>query len=510
MSTLSTTAAAAATGKPSWGRLVGWGLFLAILAWSWKGAEMNPAVLFRDAGNMATFAADFFPPDFGNWKLYLSEMLVTVQIALWGTVLAIVCAIPLSILASENIVPWWVYQPVRRVMDACRSINEMVFAMLFVVAVGLGPFAGVLALFISTTGVLAKLFAEAVEAIDPGPVEGVRATGASALQEVIFGVIPQVLPLWISYSLYRFESNVRSATVVGMVGAGGIGVILWEAIRGFQFGQRRADRDHRGGEPDRRSVTTPAQAVHLTTRGGRLVRPFQTMHLSRQSEPLYRELAERLRQELLAYRPGDYLPGEIQLAQRFAVNRHTLRRALDELVLEGRVLRRQGKGTQVLEAPTIYPMGAANAYTESLSAQGHRVEARLLEARQRPAGAAEATHLGIGEGGRVLELTTLRYLDGQPVSLIRHCYAVSRSELLADYQGGSLRRYLADKGLPLTRTYSLIGARLPNREEAARLLMPRHAPLLTVLTLSRDRTGQPVELAQSISRADRFQYQVAP
>ncbi len=237
MSTLSTTAAAAATGKPSWGRLVGWGLFLAILAWSWKGAEMNPAVLFRDAGNMATFAADFFPPDFGNWKLYLSEMLVTVQIALWGTVLAIVCAIPLSILASENIVPWWVYQPVRRVMDACRSINEMVFAMLFVVAVGLGPFAGVLALFISTTGVLAKLFAEAVEAIDPGPVEGVRATGASALQEVIFGVIPQVLPLWISYSLYRFESNVRSATVVGMVGAGGIGVILWEAIRGFQFGQ---------------------------------------------------------------------------------------------------------------------------------------------------------------------------------------------------------------------------------------------------------------------------------
>lgn len=483
MSTLSTTAAAAATGKPSWGRLVGWGLFLAILAWSWKGAEMNPAVLFRDAGNMATFAADFFPPDFGNWKLYLSEMLVTVQIALWGTVLAIVCAIPLSILASENIVPWWVYQPVRRVMDACRSINEMVFAMLFVVAVGLGPFAGVLALFISTTGVLAKLFAEAVEAIDPGPVEGVRATGASALQEVIFGVIPQVL---------------RRDPLGG------------HPRLPVRPDLRRADRDHRGGEPDRRSVTTPAQAVHLTTRGGRLVRPFQTMHLSRQSEPLYRELAERLRQELLAYRPGDYLPGEIQLAQRFAVNRHTLRRALDELVLEGRVLRRQGKGTQVLEAPTIYPMGAANAYTESLSAQGHRVEARLLEARQRPAGAAEATHLGIGEGGRVLELTTLRYLDGQPVSLIRHCYAVSRSELLADYQGGSLRRYLADKGLPLTRTYSLIGARLPNREEAARLLMPRHAPLLTVLTLSRDRTGQPVELAQSISRADRFQYQVAP
>ncbi len=198
---------------------------------------MNPGMLWRDADNMRVFAADFFPPDFRYWGLYLKEMVVTVQIALWGTVLAIVCAIPLGILCSENIAPWWVYQPLRRLMDACRSINEMVFAMLFVVAVGLGPFAGVMALFVGTTGVLAKLFAEAVEAIDNGPVEGVRATGASALQEVIYGVIPQVLPLWISYALYRFESNVRSATVVGMVGAGGIGVTLWEAIRGFQLAQ---------------------------------------------------------------------------------------------------------------------------------------------------------------------------------------------------------------------------------------------------------------------------------
>lgn len=237
MTSLTTHPTAEAVGKRSWGRLIGWGLFLAVLGWSWQGAEMNPLALYRDAGNMAVFAADFFPPDFTDWRLYLTEMIVTVQIALWGTVLAIICAIPLSILSSENIVPWWVYQPVRRLMDACRSINEMVFAMLFVVAVGLGPFAGVLALFISTTGVLAKLFAEAVEAIEPGPVEGVRATGASALQEVIYGVLPQVLPLWISYALYRFESNVRSATVVGMVGAGGIGVILWEAIRGFQFAQ---------------------------------------------------------------------------------------------------------------------------------------------------------------------------------------------------------------------------------------------------------------------------------
>lgn len=217
--------------------LLGWGVVLAVLAASWKGADMRPAELLRDSGNMAQYAASFFPPNFTDWRIYANEMLITLQIAVWGTALAVLFAIPFGLLCSSNIVPWWVYQPTRRLMDAARAINEMVFAMLFVVAVGLGPFAGVMALFIHTTGILAKLFSEAVEAIDPHPVEGVRSTGASALDEIVFGVIPQVLPLWISYSLYRFESNVRSATVVGMVGAGGIGVVLWEIIRGFYYAE---------------------------------------------------------------------------------------------------------------------------------------------------------------------------------------------------------------------------------------------------------------------------------
>ena len=217
-----------------------WGLVLAMLIWSWQGAEIRLAELWRDSGNMATFASDFFPPDFHDWRIYLREMVITLHIAVWGTVLAVVCAVPLGLLSSENLVPRWVYQPVRRLMDACRAINEMVFAMLFIVAVGLGPFAGVLALWVHTTGVLAKLFAEAVEAIDPRPVEGVRSTGANALEGILYGVIPQVLPHWVSYSLYRFESNVRSASVVGMVGAGGIGVVLHEAIRGFEYAQTSA------------------------------------------------------------------------------------------------------------------------------------------------------------------------------------------------------------------------------------------------------------------------------
>ncbi|MDD2880806.1 MAG: phosphonate ABC transporter, permease protein PhnE [Rhodoferax sp.] len=217
--------------------LLAWGALLALLAGSWQGADMRPFDLVRDAGNMATYAADFFPPNFTDWRMYLQEMVVTVQIALWGTGLAVVFAVPLGLLSSSNITPWWVHQPIRRLMDAARAINEMVFAMLFIVAVGLGPFAGVLALFVHTTGILAKLFSEAVESIDAQPVEGIRATGAHALEEIVYGIILQVLPLWISYSLYRFESNVRSASVVGMVGAGGIGVILWEIIRGFQYAE---------------------------------------------------------------------------------------------------------------------------------------------------------------------------------------------------------------------------------------------------------------------------------
>lgn len=223
--------------RASLATLLAWGVLLALLAGSWNGADMRPLDLVRDSANMAEYAASFFPPDFREWRMYLQEMVVTLQIALWGTFLAVLCAVPLGLLSSSNIVPAWVYQPVRRLMDATRAINEMVFAMLFIVAVGLGPFAGVLALWVHTTGTLAKLFSEAVEAIDPQPVEGIRATGANALEEILYGVVPQVLPLWISYSLYRFEANVRSASVVGMVGAGGIGVVLWEIIRGFQYAQ---------------------------------------------------------------------------------------------------------------------------------------------------------------------------------------------------------------------------------------------------------------------------------
>jgi phosphonate transport system permease protein len=208
---------------------------IGILSASYLQSEINPWTLFLDSKNMITYLASYFPPDFSYWRTYLADTLITISMGIWGTILAAVVAVPLSVMASKNVSPVWLVQPIRRLMDTMRAINEIVFALVFVAAVGLGPFAGVLALFVHTAGTLGKLFSEAVEAIDPGPVEGIRATGASKVQEILFGVLPQVMPLWTSFTLFRFESNVRSAAVLGIVGAGGIGVSLYQSFGAFEY-----------------------------------------------------------------------------------------------------------------------------------------------------------------------------------------------------------------------------------------------------------------------------------
>lgn len=225
-------------------RFRGWAfvaVVLVLLVWSWGPTEMSKSVLLvTDWRNMAEFLTAFLKPNFRDWEAYGQAMVETVQIAVWGTALAVLIGAPLALICASNVAPQWLVQPTRRLMDACRAINEIVFALLFVVAVGLGPLAGVLALAVHNIGIIAKLFSEAVEAIDSRPVEGIRATGANRVQEVLFGVLPQVVPLWSSYTLYRFETNVRSATVLGLVGAGGIGQPLYENIRGFAYAETAA------------------------------------------------------------------------------------------------------------------------------------------------------------------------------------------------------------------------------------------------------------------------------
>ncbi len=221
--------------------LVVWGGVAILLVVSFGPVEMKRLpLLFTKSANMQEFGRSFLHPDFGDWKTYVAAMWLTVQMALWGTLLAVLLAVPLGLAAARNISPPWIQQPVRRLLDLLRAVPDLVMGTMFLVAVGLGPFTGVLALAVNTGGVLGKLFSEAVETIDPRPVEGVRATGATGLQQIAWGVIPQVAPLWTSYALYRFESNARSATVLGLIGAGGIGQLLFDSLNAFKYGATAA------------------------------------------------------------------------------------------------------------------------------------------------------------------------------------------------------------------------------------------------------------------------------
>ena len=213
-----------------------WGGFAIILIAAFNTVDLpNIVNLFSNSENMRNYGRDFLNPDFSDWKPLVGQMWLTVQIALWGTFLAVFLAVPLSLMASRNLSPAWLVWPVRRVMDLLRSVPDLVIGTLFIVAVGLGPLAGVLAIGLNTAGVLAKLFSEAVESIDKGPIEGVKATGAGRLHEIAWGVLPQVAPLWTSFALYRFESNSRAATVLGLIGAGGIGQVLFESLQAFDY-----------------------------------------------------------------------------------------------------------------------------------------------------------------------------------------------------------------------------------------------------------------------------------
>ena len=218
-----------------------WGGLALLLIAGFRGAEIaKMGDLFAGTANMRQLGGEFVRPNFTDLPTYVGAMWLTVQMALWGTALALVIAVPLGLAGARNVSPVWIQQPARRFSDVLRSVPDLVIGAIFVAAVGLGPFAGVMALAVNTGGVLGKLFSEAVEAIEPGPVEGVRATGAAPLQQIVWGVMPQVAPLWTSYALYRFESNARSATVLSLIGAGGIGQNLVDSINSFAFDETSA------------------------------------------------------------------------------------------------------------------------------------------------------------------------------------------------------------------------------------------------------------------------------
>ncbi len=219
--------------------LFNWITFLVVLGilygWFVWETEVSLWRLQRGIPWMLNFLARMFPPDFSVLPGALQGARETFAIAFVGTGLAAVLALPLGFLCARNVMPPAFFYIARSLLNFFRSVDTMVYALFFVAAVGLGPFPGVLAVVVYTTTVLAKLYSEAIEGIDPGQVEAVTATGASPLQVLRYGILPQVLPLFVSYVLYRFETNIRAATILGFVGAGGIGFYIQTYLRMMNY-----------------------------------------------------------------------------------------------------------------------------------------------------------------------------------------------------------------------------------------------------------------------------------
>jgi phosphonate transport system permease protein len=211
-------------------------LALAIFLFGLVDLDFSPARFVSGLRELGWITLLMLPPDPGaSFPLYLKALGETLSIALLGTTLAAVLALPMSLLAARNIVPEIVRFPVRRLLDSIRGIDTLIWALVWINVVGLGPFAGVLAIAVSDFGAFGKLFSEAIEAADRREIDGIRASGGGRLHEIRFGLMPQVLPVIAGQVLYFIESNTRSATIIGIVGAGGIGLQLAEQIRVLEW-----------------------------------------------------------------------------------------------------------------------------------------------------------------------------------------------------------------------------------------------------------------------------------
>lgn len=223
-----------------WRVLSLWAVWLAVAmltAYCLVRFDFSPTRLWNGLDGLGAIVRHMFPPESGGaFMEFLGAIGETLAMAFLGTFFAALLAVPIAFFASKNVFRFSFGRFfVRRGMDFLRGVDQLIWALIFVRAVGLGPLAGIFAIMISDTGTLAKLFSESIENVDRKPVEGVRAAGGGSLQTIRFGLVPQVLPMFLSSALYIFESNVRSATILGIVGAGGIGFQLSERIRGHRW-----------------------------------------------------------------------------------------------------------------------------------------------------------------------------------------------------------------------------------------------------------------------------------
>lgn len=211
-------------------------MFFIIFIWSSLSIGFNFSKLQKGWGGIVDIIFRMFPPDISIFKNMIVPTIETIQISIVGTVIAIILSIPLGFLAASNITPnSFFYHVSRFILNFVRAVPDMVFALIFVAAIGLGPFPGTLAIGISSSGMLGKLLADSIENVDQGPIDALQSTGANNIQKIIYGIVPQILPEFISVSLFRWEMNFRASAILGIVGAGGLGFEIITSMRLFNY-----------------------------------------------------------------------------------------------------------------------------------------------------------------------------------------------------------------------------------------------------------------------------------
>ncbi|MCF8030689.1 MAG: phosphonate ABC transporter, permease protein PhnE [Desulfohalobiaceae bacterium] len=215
-----------------WSLLIGCGFYI---IYAIGDVHLNPERFISGIPRVAEMLGVMLPPDFSRWDLLFSGILESIQMAIISTALGIVLGIPVAVGASRNLVPGPVYALFRGYIGMVRTLPEVLIAIFFVKAIGFGAFAGMLTLTTASTAFVGKLLAEEIEAIDPGQVEAIRATGAGWSKVLIYGIQPQVLPRYIGLSIYRWDINFRESVILGIVGAGGIGATLYNAFGRYEY-----------------------------------------------------------------------------------------------------------------------------------------------------------------------------------------------------------------------------------------------------------------------------------
>lgn len=210
-------------------------IVVAVYIWALHGLKVDFELLYSSWPNITDFISRLFPPDLKVLDVAIKALIETVQMSLWGTSIGAIISVPIAIASANNIAPPWLRWLANLLQNVVRSVPSIILGLIFVAATGLGAPAGTLALGIYTIGYLAKFYQQAIEAVDSRSLESLQVIGASRLQIAQYGIFPQVLPLGLGYTLWMFEYNIRAASVLGVVGAGGIGFQLKSYIDNFEY-----------------------------------------------------------------------------------------------------------------------------------------------------------------------------------------------------------------------------------------------------------------------------------